>query len=310
LFNILSLQPKSATNVTNPVMASVKGVVLGKDEELKLVVHPHPLAFWKYDALATVYLISAGFLVLIFGFLQTNVPVTVAVPYLQLGVWWLVLIVPSIIAGLLWVTKQPLVYSGLVAVIGTVLGLWTSSISMLPVLLGASSLLAIVLVEFYRRGHRYFVTNHRLILSKRAFASSTIRETYYDRISDLVISQGMLGRIFDFGTIIPVSQAGLGTGQDLAGAAVGLAGSKRPVAVGAGVFGAKGTTMPRAATYYSLYGVPKVKEVHTLISDLIESYSEAPILNKIEKLMEQNQNTKTPTTQSKQGNQEAKLEEA
>src|SRR3989454_4815959 len=186
----------------------------GKDEELKLLLHPHPLAFWKYDALAAVYLVSAGLLMLIFPFLQTNVPVAFAVPYLQLGLWWLFLIIPSIIAGLLWVTKQPLVYSGSVGVIGTVLGLWTSSVSTLPVLLAASSLLAIVLVEFYRRGHRYFITNHRLILSKRAFASSTIRETYYDRISDLVMSQGILGRIFDFGTIIPVSQAGLGTGQD------------------------------------------------------------------------------------------------
>ncbi len=296
--------------MSKPVTADAKGIVLGKDEELKLVLHPHPLALWKYDALAGVYLVSAGLLVLIFQFLGTNVPVSFAIPYLQLSVWWAFLVIPSLIAGLLWVTKQPLIYSGLVAVVGTVVGLWTSSVSMLPVLLAASSVFGIVLVEFYRRGHRYFVTNHRLILSKRAFASSTIRETYYDRISDLVISQGILGRIFDFGTIIPVSQAGLGTGQDIAGAGVGLAGTKRPVTVGAGVFGAKGTTMPRAATYYSLYGVPKVKEVHTLISDLIESYSEAPILNKIEKLMEQNQNTKTPTTQSKQDNQEAKLEEA
>ena len=310
MLNILSLQPKSASDVTKPIVGSTKGIVLGKDEELKLLLHPHPLAFWKYDALATVYLISAGLLVLIFPFLATNVPVIFAVPYLQLGVWWLFLIIPSIIAGLLWVTKQPLVYSGLVGVIGTVLGLWTSSVSMLPVLLAASSLLAIVLVEFYRRGHRYFITNHRLILSKRAFASSTIRETYYDRISDLVMSQGILGRIFDFGTIIPVSQAGLGTGQDLAGAGVGLAGSRRPVTVGAGVFGAKGTTMPRAATYYSLYGVPKVKEVHTLISDLIQSYSEAPILNKIEKLMEQNQDSKTPPVQTKQEVQEEKIAEA
>jgi Bacterial PH domain len=255
-----------------------------------------------------VYLVSAGVLVLIFQFLAMNVPISFAIPYLQLGVWWVFLIVPSIIAGLVWVTKQPLIYSGLVAGVGTVLGLWTSSVSTLPILLAASSVLGIVLIEFYRRGHRYFVTNHRLVLSKRAFASSTIRETYYDRISDLMISQGFLGRILDFGTIIPVSQAGLGTGQDIAGAGVGLAGTKKPLTAGAGIFGAKGTTMPRAATYYSLYGVPKVKEVHTLISDLIESYSEAPILNKIEKLMEQNQDTKTPATQSKQDNPEAKLE--
>jgi len=291
----LSVQPKSSSDVSKPITASPRGIVLGKDEELKLLLHPHPLAFWKYDALAAVYLVSARLLMLIFPFLQTNVPVAFAVPYLQLGVWWLFLIIPSIIAGS-------------VGVIGTVLGLWTSSVSTLPVLLAASSLLAIVLVEFYRRGHRYFITNHRLILSKRAFASSTIRETYYDRISDLVMSQGILGRIFDFGTIIPVSQAGLGTGQDLAGAGVGLAGSKRPVTVGAGIFGAKGTTMPRAATYYSLYGVPKVKEVHTLISDLIQSYSEAPILNKIEKLMEQNQDSKTPPVQTKQVQEEKTAE--
>src|SRR5207245_10627878 len=112
--------------------------------------------------------------------------------YRYLVSWRLCHSIPIILAGHHRFSYLPLVYSRLVGVIGTVLGLCTSSVSMLPFLLAASSLLAIVLVEFYRRGHRYFITNHRLILSKRAFASSTIRETYYDRISDLVMSQGIL----------------------------------------------------------------------------------------------------------------------
>jgi len=114
------MQPKHQSDMSKPVTADAKGIVLGKDEELKLVLHPHPLALWKYDALAGVYLVSAGLLVLIFQFLGTNVPVSFAIPYLQLSVWWAFLIIPSLIAGLLWVTKQPLIYSGLVAVVGTV----------------------------------------------------------------------------------------------------------------------------------------------------------------------------------------------
>lgn len=52
--------------------------------------------------------------------------------------------------------------------------------------------------------------------------------------------------------------------------------------------------MPRAATYYELYGIHDPERVHATISDQIHSYSEAPILKRIEGLI-RDQGTPRPS---------------
>ncbi len=265
-------------------MAQPNQVALREGEAMKLVLRPHPLAFAKYHTLTVIYIILAGLLPTLFAHVR-SLSILISSSSIDLAIWWAVLLVPAIGAGLLWVSKQPLVYSVLVGLGGTVLTVeYGNESTILPVLLGSAGVAGIVLTELYRRGHRYFMTDQRLVLSKN-FVTETTRELRYDRISDLIMSTGVLGKIFHFGSIIPVSQSGFGLGEDTAGAAAGVGTTRGRLVGGALVFGSKGASTPRSATYYSIYGVPGVKSVYNTLSELVHSYSEAPYLKRIEGLL-------------------------
>ncbi len=261
---------------------------------MKLVLRPHPLAFAKYHALAVIYLILAALLPIAFAD-TSSASILIPSTTIILALWWIALLIPAILAGLLWVSKQPLIYSFLVGVGGTALTIEYGNGSLiLPVLLGISAAAGMLLTEFYRRGHKYFVTDQRLVLYKN-FLTETQREIRYDRVSDLVMSTGLLGKIFHFGSIIPVSQSGFGLGEDTAGAAAGVGTTKGRLIGGALVFGSKGVSTARSSTYYSIYGVPNVKSVYNTLSDLVHSYSEAPYLKRIEGLLREQSASKEKT---------------
>ncbi|MEM5816123.1 MAG: PH domain-containing protein [Candidatus Aenigmatarchaeota archaeon] len=73
-------------------------------------------------------------------------------------------------------------------------------------------LLIIFITPLYQKGHRYWVTNRRIVIA-RTFLWRDVRDITYDKIVDIVVTQGILGRIYNFGTIIPISASGLGTGM-------------------------------------------------------------------------------------------------
>ncbi len=262
------------------------GISLGSGEELKYSLRPHPLAFGRYHALALAYFVSALLLQNVFtGIAQTSFPF---VEYGELALFWILLILPALVVGILWVSKQPLVYSSLVGIAGTILVAYfgMTPASSLPALLAGASIVAVVLVEAYRRSHRYLVTDRRVVLSK-SFISRTSREVHYSKITDLAINQGLLGRLFNFGTIIPVSQSGMGLGEDTAGTGAGVAYTRGRITVGGGVFGSKGVSVPRSATYYSLNGISRVHNVANVISEFIHASEEAPYLKRIEGLLKE-----------------------
>lgn len=66
----------------------------------------------------------------------------------------------------------------------------------------------------YTNGHRYIVTNRRIIIYKK-FISITIRDISLINITDLILQVGIFGRIFGYGTIFPISaglEAAIGPG--------------------------------------------------------------------------------------------------
>jgi hypothetical protein len=122
-------------------------------------------------------------------------------------------------------------------------------------LLIAVSLMGLFASNSYRRSHRYYITNHRIV-TRFGFLAKRERDLLYGKVDDLIVHQSLLGRIFNFGTIIPISASGIGTGSDQAFVAVhgGMqmaSGPKISVEVGGG----KSVTVPRAPSFYSLYGV-------------------------------------------------------
>ena len=58
----------------------------------------------------------------------------------------------------------------------------------------------ILIVELVRRGHKYYITNERLI-HQFTFISRKTSSIRYDKIQDIHLTQGLLERIFKIGKI-------------------------------------------------------------------------------------------------------------
>ena len=64
--------------------------------------------------------------------------------------------------------------------------------------------ISMLICKPYVRGHRYVLTTSRIILY-REFLGINFREIEYKRITDLVLFQSLWGRIWNFGTLLPVT---------------------------------------------------------------------------------------------------------
>jgi hypothetical protein len=102
------------------------------------------------------------------------------------------------------------------------------------------------------------------------------RSTLYSKIDDLVLQQTVLGKIFNFGTVIPITSTGLGMGQDLAIAGAGVGGGK--AGVGAHVFaaGAKGQNVPRELSFYVLYRVKDPEQARDIVMEQMQARERPP----------------------------------
>jgi len=277
-----------------------------KEEKIDASLKPHPLSFLKYYA-ADLYLIFLavalhqlyayvnsnpeilGLINMLFGFIPWMEPVNL----LLFIVYWAVLVLSGLIIGVLWVSRMPLLYMVLIAAAGTLIEIYSpipNYLTMIPEptikiwLLIPLAIIGFLLVESYRRGHRYFLTNYRIITVKK-FISREVREIMYDKITDIYIDQGLLGRIFNYGTIMPVSESGFGLGEDAALASVSAAAPVKKGFLGISFGGKKGVSRPRAATYFSLYGVTNPKKIRGIIGERQLETKEAPILKRIEDLL-------------------------
>ncbi|MEM3622376.1 MAG: PH domain-containing protein [Candidatus Bathyarchaeia archaeon] len=57
---------------------------------------------------------------------------------------------------------------------------------------------------FYVQGHLYILTNRRIILFRK-FITISVREIAYSEITDLILNQGPIARILNYGSITPLS---------------------------------------------------------------------------------------------------------
>ena len=117
------------------------------------------------------------------------------------------------------------------------------------------SLIGLLAGNSYRRSHRYYITDRRII-ARFGFWIIRERDLLYGKVDDLIVHQGLLGRIFGFGTLIPIGASGIGTGSDHALLLIGgeqklPAGPALKVTIGGG----RSVTVPRAPSFYSLYGI-------------------------------------------------------
>ena len=57
---------------------------------------------------------------------------------------------------------------------------------------------------FYTKSHVYIVTNKRFIVYWK-FLFISIRETKIEKVTDMIVNQGLWGRVFNFGDINPIT---------------------------------------------------------------------------------------------------------
>jgi len=140
-------------------------------------------------------------------------------------------------------------------------------------LLIAVGLVGVVGVEVFRRGHRYYLTTHRIV-SRFGSLKVSERSLLYSKIDDLILQQGLVGAVFNFGTLIPITSSGLGMGQDMAVAGLGVGAGKR---LGASLLAAGGKmkNVPRELSIYVLYRVPWPEEARDVILELMQERERA-----------------------------------
>lgn len=149
------------------------------------------------------------------------------------------------------------------------------------------SIIGMVLVELYRRAHKFYLTDSRVV-TRVSFISHKRNELEYDKINNLVLNQDMVGRIFNFGVLIPATASGLGMGQDHAFMAIGAGGASPFGGVmGGGVIGGRSINTPRARSMYSLFGIPDPEKVQNLVSRLMREDNQAPLLREMTAILKE-----------------------
>jgi len=240
-------------------------------ENVEKILSPHPLSFMGLQSLC-IFLIIWGLLVAwLVNFSEYSAFFENTI--LTIFVWGFGLLLVGIIASLLTVLWRIFfLYCGIVASGIAILYLtgFTSAINVfLPAFTVVISIIGFLMVELFRRSHRYIITNQRIVF-KGGIIVKEERTLRYDKITDINAKQGVFGQIFGFGTIIPISQSGFGLGADTSFAAGGVAlGNKKGKLLG--LFGGeKEVQTPRTRSYYELHGVFPYKDVKMLVENLVQ----------------------------------------
>ncbi len=218
----------------------------------------------------------------------------ILIPGLILAFWrihwsWLLLAIGLVLVGLLlenqkdYIAAKVKIYletSILAQVLGTMLKEdwpwvyeWCTKIHKQEIanywLMGIGSL-GFILANIYRRSHQYYITNRRVI-TRFGFFITRERDLLYSKIEDLVVHRDPLGRFFNFGTLIPISASGIGTGTDQA---IFMVGGEQKLPIGPSlkviIGGGHSITVPKAPSFYSLYGIPNPEKLRNLILQEME----------------------------------------
>lgn len=257
-----------------------------EDEKILAHLEPHPLAFLDFYALF-VYLVVVGALFWIFepqieNALLNVIPAGWGVEVVFAILVSVCLIVPFLVVAILKITWRWLFLSIGISALGAALQFYfklANGLQIPPIVIG---IIGFVLTDVYRRKFDFFITDERIVVELN-FISQKRRELLYSKISDLVVERGWLGRVFNYGSVIPITESGFGLGEDISAVSVGATGSPLPKGpkVTTTVSGGRTISVPRGRSFYVLFGVRSPNVVSDMISQLIHGYEETPYLKKI-----------------------------
>ena len=242
-----------------------------ENEQIEKILSPHPLSFIGLQSLC-IFLIVWG---IIIGWLVnfSEFKDYFLNPWLITALWGIILLVVGVIASLLTIRWRIFFFYLGVFLVGLVISFWLGYIEnngiFIPFYSVSISILGFLIVELFRRSHKYIISNKRIVF-KGGVVTKQERTLRYDKITDINSKQGVLGQIFGFGTIIPISQSGFGLGSDNSFAAGGVqVGEKKMKFLG--LFGGgKELQTPRTRSYYELHGVFPYKEIKNIVENQVQ----------------------------------------
>ena len=152
----------------------------------------------------------------------------------------------------------------------------------------AVSIIGIMMVDTYRRSFTYFLTDNRIVLKSNFLMSRSERQVRYNHIEDIKLEQGIIGSIFGYGTVLPLTGSGLGTGTDESMIVAGAGSDVK----GLGSIGLAGGTRSSSKKIRHnpndcLYGVPSPGKVRDLITENIQADTGVEHLKNIKELLSQ-----------------------
>lgn len=266
---------------------------MSSETNVKMVLRPHPLAFsglyilWAYIAGVSLFYIL-GKDMIVSG--ASGIPLigSLVAGAAHLILWGILILVPLTIVAVVKIAWKYFLLGLLIGVVAPALMAyfgwptypWLGAVGL------ATSVLGAVFTELHRRAHVYYITDRGIVMEYRGLTKTVRREVLYSQITDIVLEKGLLGKLFGFGNVIPITGSGLGLGADTANVGVAVGGGKG-VKGGVIVMGGRGVNVPRSRTFLMLYGVPKPEEAYNAIVEAMREAEEAPYLKKILKAIEE-----------------------
>ncbi|MBX8636130.1 MAG: PH domain-containing protein [Thermoplasmata archaeon] len=129
---------------------------------------------------------------------------------------------------------------------------------------------AILIADFYRKSYKYYITNFRIAMIRKFLTYNEVY-TRYENLVDIDVTVSFLGRIFSFGSIVPITSAGLGMGANYSG----RGGVNGAVSV-------KGIDVPRAKPSECFFGVKHPYTIRNEIAEYMQKSSSSYELKQIQ----------------------------
>ncbi|MCK4613796.1 MAG: PH domain-containing protein [Thermoplasmata archaeon] len=140
-------------------------------------------------------------------------------------------------------------------------------------------------IDYYRRGFRYTLTNLRIVMAKK-FITLNERIVRYNHIEDVQVNQSVIGRMFGYGNVIPLTGSGIATGTDESIALAGV--GKEVKGIDMGIAGGSKKTVRKAKPSPGdvLFGVKNPIKIRTIISKYIQENTGVSVMKRQEHTME------------------------
>ncbi|RLF16717.1 MAG: hypothetical protein DRJ66_02770 [Thermoprotei archaeon] len=208
----------------------------------------------------------------IVGYIQRLPQFLISKIPLHILIIWLIVFIPGLIIALSRVDIKVFLVYLTVSICFTALSLAGFDFRR-AILYGVMpiSLLSLIAVELYRHGITYILTDYRIIIRKR-FLLYEERSIPYDKIVDLFLIKGILGRIFNYGTILPITPSMVGLSMNTSTLSFGTTSGSSPGIVTL-IGGAKSRIVPYWLPPFVLYGVPEPEGVYRFILEKIRGTS-------------------------------------